>query len=220
MVGFAIRFLPATSEVGGFGGKVGGGGFGGERSDQEFVAVLKGAVELVELGRVASRVASRAALVESEMAPMALAERVVAVSNGEENGFHDYNPMHVDSVSEFCTTGVPSVDPLNWVKSAKAMEGSHLDEVKSFIKTFYETREVSLEGVSLTIAHVAAVARRPEVQVVLDAATAKKRVDESSHWVLNKIMRGSDIYGVTTGFGATSHRRTQQGVELQRELIR
>jgi phenylalanine ammonia-lyase len=56
--------------------------------------------------------------------------------------------------------------------------------------------------------------------VVLDAANAKARVDESSDWVLNKIMNGGDIYGVTTGFGATSHRRTQQGVELQRELIR
>ncbi|KAG0587727.1 hypothetical protein KC19_2G187100 [Ceratodon purpureus] len=158
------------------------------------------------------------------MAPMAMmAETVVAVSNGERNGYHEYNPMQVDSGSEFCTSAPAapvSMDPLNWAKTAKAMEGSHLDEVKSFVKTFYGAKEVSLEGVSLTIAHVAAVARRPEVQVVLDAATAKARVDESSDWVLNKIMRGSDIYGVTTGFGATSHRRTQQGVELQRELIR
>jgi phenylalanine ammonia-lyase len=100
------------------------------------------------------------------------------------------------------------------------MEGSHLEEVKSYIKTFYETKEVRLEGMSLTIAHVAAIARRPEVLVELDAAVAKSRVDESSDWVLAKIMKGSDIYGVTTGFGATSHRRTQQGVELQRELIR
>ncbi|XP_024382201.1 phenylalanine ammonia-lyase-like [Physcomitrium patens] len=136
------------------------------------------------------------------------------------NGHHD--PMLVDS-SAFCISApLPalSADPLNWKRTAKAMEGSHLDEVKSFIRTFSESTFVSLEGVSLTIAHVAAVARRPELQVRLDAATAKKLVDQSSDWVLNKIMRGSDIYGVTTGFGATSHRRTQQGVELQRELIR
>lgn len=156
------------------------------------------------------------------MAPMAMmTESVVAVNNGS-NGHCEYNPMEVDT-GAFCTsaTGAPIAhDPLNWVRTARAMEGNHLDEVKSFVKTFYESKEVSLEGVSLTVAHVAAVARRPEVQVVLDAATAKKRVDESSNWVLQKIMRGSDIYGVTTGFGATSHRRTQQGVELQKELIR
>lgn len=67
---------------------------------------------------------------------------------------------------------------------------------------------------------VTAVGRRLEVSVVLDAENAKARVDESSDWVLNKTMNGGNIYDVTTGFGATSHRRTQQGVELQRELIR
>jgi phenylalanine ammonia-lyase len=100
------------------------------------------------------------------------------------------------------------------------MRGSHLDEVKEMVKTFYQVDEVAIEGVNLTVAQVAAVARRPEVRVVLDSANAKSRVDESSNWVLTKIMNGGDIYGVTTGFGATSHRRTQQGVELQRELIR
>ncbi len=111
-------------------------------------------------------------------------------------------------------------DPLNWGKVAAAMRGSHLDEVKEMVRTFYQVDEVPIEGVNLTVAQVAAVARRPEVRVVLDSANAKSRVDESSNWVLTKIMNGGDIYGVTTGFGATSHRRTQQGVELQRELIR
>ncbi|KAH9568415.1 hypothetical protein CY35_03G076000 [Sphagnum magellanicum] len=112
-----------------------------------------------------------------------------------------------------------SADPLNWGKVAAAMQGSHLEEVKEMVRTFYEVDEVAIEGVNLTVAQVAAVARRPEVRVVLHA-DAKSRVDASSNWVLTKIMNGGDIYGVTTGFGATSHRRTQQGVELQRELIR
>jgi phenylalanine ammonia-lyase len=116
--------------------------------------------------------------------------------------------------------GLLLADPLNWAKAAAMMESNHLDEVKDMVKTFFESKEVAIQGVKLTVAQVAAVARRPEVRVVLDAENAKSRVDESSNWVLDKIMNGGDIYGVTTGFGATSHRRTQQGVELQRELIR
>ncbi|CAK9868782.1 unnamed protein product [Sphagnum jensenii] len=112
-------------------------------------------------------------------------------------------------------------DPLNWGKvAARYMQGSHLDEVKQMVTTFYQVDEVVMHGVDLTVAQVAAVARRPDVRVVLDAANAKGRVDESSNWVLTKIMEGGDIYGVTTGFGATSRLRTQKGVELQRELIR
>jgi len=147
----------------------------------------------------------------------------VQMNNGHEysgNGFHKTKQLDAFCVSAAPTAVKTSDDPLNWGRAAKALEGSHLEEVKSFIKTFYEATEVRLEGQSLTVAHVAAIARRPEVLVELDAAVAKARVDESSNWVLNKIMKGSDIYGVTTGFGATSHRRTQQGVELQRELIR
>jgi phenylalanine ammonia-lyase len=112
-------------------------------------------------------------------------------------------------------------DPLNWGKVAAGyMQGSHFDEVKQMVTTFYQVDEVVIRGVDLTVAQVVAVARRPEVRVVLDAPNAKGRVDESSNWVLTKIMNGGDIYGVTTGFGATSHLRTQKGVELQRELIR
>ena len=113
-----------------------------------------------------------------------------------------------------------SVDPLNWAKTAAKMEGNHLYEIKQMVATYSDSKEVAIEGVNLTVGQVTAIARRPDVQVVLDAANAKARVDESSNWVLTKIMNGGDIYGVTTGFGATSHRRTQAGVELQKELIR
>lgn len=113
-----------------------------------------------------------------------------------------------------------NADPLNWAKVADSMQGSHLDEVKEMVATFYNSTQVAIEGVNLTVGQVTAIARRPEVKVVLDAVNAKPRVDESSNWVLTKIMNGGDIYGVTTGFGDTSYRRTQKGVELQMELIR
>ncbi|KAL2630825.1 hypothetical protein R1flu_015511 [Riccia fluitans] len=72
----------------------------------------------------------------------------------------------------------------------------------------------------LTVAQVAAVARRKDVTVVLDSQAAKDRVDESSNWVLHHMTKGTDTYGVTTGFGATSHCRTNEGVQLHKELIR
>ncbi|KAG6556294.1 hypothetical protein Mapa_002236 [Marchantia paleacea] len=111
-------------------------------------------------------------------------------------------------------------DPLQWAKAARAMDCSHWEEVTDMVHEFQDAKEILIQGVTLKVAQVAAVARRPDVTVVLDAAVAKERVDESSEWVLHNMRKGTDTYGVTTGFGATSHRRTDQGVELQRELIR
>lgn len=113
-----------------------------------------------------------------------------------------------------------SSDPLNWIRAAKAMEGSHFEEVKTMVDSYFESKEIFIEGKTLTIADVTAVARRSQVKVKLDAAAAKSRVEESSNWVLTQMTKGTDTYGVTTGFGATSHRRTNQGAELQKELIR
>jgi len=164
---------------------------------------------------------------------MAAATQLPTNNNGDENLVKEgvLGVMKKNTLPEFkslcmireCVDGTPAAvdsDPLNWGKEAAAMQGSHWEEVKKMVKIFSESNEIALEGVSLTVAHVTAVARRPEVRVVLDAAVAKSRVDESSNWVLQRMIKGTDIYGVTTGFGATSHRRTQQGVELQKELIR
>ncbi|KAF0931803.1 hypothetical protein E2562_005775 [Oryza meyeriana var. granulata] len=112
----------------------------------------------------------------------------------------------------------PRADPLNWGKTAEEMTGSHLDEVKRMVAE-YRQPLVKIEGASLRIAQVAAVAAAGEARVELDES-ARERVKASSDWVMNSMMNGTDSYGVTTGFGATSHRRTKEGGALQRELIR
>ncbi|XP_072993191.1 phenylalanine ammonia-lyase 1-like [Typha latifolia] len=120
---------------------------------------------------------------------------------------------------EHCAPQVHDKDPLNWAKAAESMAGSHLDEVRLMVEEFKRPL-VMLEGASLKISQVAAIAMSGEgVRVELSEA-ARPRVRASSEWVLESMAKGVDSYGVTTGFGSTSHRRTIQGGALQKELIR
>ncbi|KAH7662679.1 Phenylalanine ammonia-lyase protein [Dioscorea alata] len=112
-------------------------------------------------------------------------------------------------------------DPLKWKVAGEGLKGSHLDEVKKMVEEFRKPL-VELQGVSLTISQVAAVAvaaAEAPVKVELDEM-ARGRVKASSDWVMESINKGTDTYGITTGFGANSRRRTKQGGALQNELIR
>ncbi|XP_050216524.1 phenylalanine ammonia-lyase-like [Mercurialis annua] len=108
----------------------------------------------------------------------------------------------------------------HWNKAAESLQSSHFSEVSEMVSQFSNAKIVDIQGTSLTVAQVTAISRRTDVKVRLDEAAARHRVSESANWVADTISRGLDIYGVTTGFGATSHRRTNMTSDLQTELIR
>uniref|UniRef100_UPI00053CEE9A PHENYLALANINE AMINOMUTASE (L-BETA-PHENYLALANINE FORMING) n=1 Tax=Taxus chinensis TaxID=29808 RepID=UPI00053CEE9A len=98
---------------------------------------------------------------------------------------------------------------------------SHVKDILGLINAFNEVKKITVDGTTpITVAHVAALARRHDVKVALEAEQCRARVETCSSWVQRKAEDGADIYGVTTGFGACSSRRTNRGSELQESLIR
>uniref|UniRef100_A0A8R7TBB8 Phenylalanine ammonia-lyase n=1 Tax=Triticum urartu TaxID=4572 RepID=A0A8R7TBB8_TRIUA len=79
----------------------------------------------------------------------------------------------------------------------------------------YRRPVVTMEGASLTIAMVAAVAAGAVTRVELDDSTGG-RVKESSDWVMDSMTNGTNSYYGDT----TSHRTTKEVSALQRELVR
>ena len=146
--------------------------------------------------------------------------------NGVSPSFQSFRPptlpLPVEEENPFCILGESRhvLAPPHWKKAAEALQCSHFDEVCAMVSQFAHAQTVDIQGTALTVAQVTALARGDHVRVALDEAVARGRVTRSADWVAENISRGTDTYGVTTGFGATSHRRTNKTADLQTELIR
>ncbi|KAF3487964.1 hypothetical protein F2Q69_00056027 [Brassica cretica] len=120
---------------------------------------------------------------------------------------------------EFCqpnkNNGSASSDPLNWNVAAEALKGSHVEDVTKMVEDYWKGT-VRLSGETLTIGLVAAVASKGTKVELLEEARAG--VKASSEWVMESINSGTDTYRITTGFGFSSNRRTNQGAALRKEV--
>ncbi|KAJ8750678.1 hypothetical protein K2173_015859 [Erythroxylum novogranatense] len=86
----------------------------------------------------------------------------------------------------------------HWKKAAVSLQCSHVDEVFEMISQFANAKTVHIQGTTLSVAQVTAIARRSGVKLHLDEFTARDRVAKSANWVALNISRGTDTYGVTT----------------------
>lgn len=115
---------------------------------------------------------------------------------------------------------VSDTDPLNWESAANSLKGSYFDEVKRMVADYRKPVICLGGGETLTISQVAAVANHNlQVKVGL-SETARAGVEASCEWIMENVNKGTAIYGVTTGFGAASNRQTNQGLALQKEMVR
>ncbi|XP_052107400.1 phenylalanine ammonia-lyase class 3 isoform X1 [Arachis duranensis] len=115
---------------------------------------------------------------------------------------------------------IVSSDPLSWGLAANSLKGSHFHEVKRMVAEYRKSALCMGAGEPLTVSQVAAVAKRESQVKVELAESARAGVEASCQWIMDSVEKGITIYGVTTGFGAASNRKTDQGLALQREMVR
>ncbi|KAL7920263.1 L-Aspartase-like protein [Trichoderma austrokoningii] len=79
---------------------------------------------------------------------------------------------------------------------------------------------VCIDGESLTVAQVVAVALHGKAPYISTDATVHSKVQQSVDFLEQELAQGETVYGVTTGFGGSADTRTKETEALQDGLIR
>jgi phenylalanine ammonia-lyase len=96
---------------------------------------------------------------------------------------------------------------------------SHLQATQQAWKTSRLANPVVLDGQTLSVADVIAVAKGFRVAVLSDAENVRKQVEDSVSWLKSYLDKGYFIYGVNTGFGGSADSRTTDVHGLQAALL-
>lgn len=80
--------------------------------------------------------------------------------------------------------------------------------------------KIHIDGESLTVAQVVAVALHGKPSYISDDATVHSKVQQSVDFLEQELAQGRTVYGVTTGFGGSADTRTKKTEALQDGLIR
>lgn len=89
------------------------------------------------------------------------------------------NQVQVKSTWLCTSFGSRRTDPRNSVRAAKAMGGSHFEEVRLMVDSYLRSKEICTEGKYLTITGTIVVAQISQVKEKSNVAAAKSRVNES-----------------------------------------
>ncbi|KAK1246231.1 hypothetical protein MKX08_000033 [Trichoderma sp. CBMAI-0020] len=80
--------------------------------------------------------------------------------------------------------------------------------------------KIYIDGASLTVAQVVAVALHGRPSYISEDATVNGKVQQSVDFLEQELAQGQTVYGVTTGFGGSADTRTDETEALQDGLIR
>ncbi|EPS40182.1 hypothetical protein H072_5961 [Dactylellina haptotyla CBS 200.50] len=95
----------------------------------------------------------------------------------------------------------------------------HFDETLATLKECMKADKVLLDGESLSIAGVVAVAKKHTRADVTDAEKLDKRTAASVDCLREHLKKGYQVYGVSTGFGGSADSRTTNLTGLQTALL-
>ncbi|CAI7632183.1 unnamed protein product [Penicillium bialowiezense] len=94
-----------------------------------------------------------------------------------------------------------------------------LSSTRKFASLVEGNNEISLDGNSLDIASIFAVARCDVEPTLTKDPNVLAQVERSVEFLSEELLAGNTVYGVTTGFGGSANTRTQDYEALQKGLI-